>query len=319
MTATTSPRRPTPLTRLGESVQDRLHHALRSRVAGPEAESAAERIWRTPGPRWFTEDDPIWRVHADASMFPGGIAALLLQSLHPSAMAGVAGHSGFRGDPWGRLQRTSHYLATTTFGTIEHAERAVAVVRAVHGRVRGVDERGVAYAASDPHLLRWVHVAEVWSFLRAHQLYGSRPLDVAGGDRYVEQATISGELLGGRDLPRTVAQLEQALEGYRDELMLTDAARDAATFLLREPPLPVVARPGYALIASGALGMLPPWASAMLDLPAGGGLRRSVARGAGVGATRLVRWGMAATSRDEPPGEPAGGTPPATSRGEGKT
>lgn len=306
MTATTTPRRPVPVTRLGETLQDRLHHALRSRVAGPDAASAAERIWRTPGPRWFTEDDPIWRVHADASMFPGGIAALLLQSLHPSAMAGVAGHSGFRGDPWGRLQRTSHYLATTTFGTIEHAERSVKIVRAVHRRVSGVDERGVAYAASDPHLLRWVHVAEVWSFLRAHQLYGARPLDVAGADRYVEQATVSGELLGGRDLPRTVAQLERALEGYRDELAMTDAARDAAAFLLREPPLPVVARPGYALIASGALGMLPPWASAMLDLPAGSGLRRSIARGAGVGATRLVRWGMSAAERHEPSPGPAG-------------
>ena len=100
-------------------------------------------------------------------MFAGGIASLLLQSLHPLAMAGVAGHSGYKSDPWGRLQRTSHYIATTTYGTIEDAEAAIARVRAIHERVRGRDERGRAYRASDPHLLLWVHVAEIDSFLRA--------------------------------------------------------------------------------------------------------------------------------------------------------
>ena len=110
-------------------------------------------------------------------MFPGGIAALLLQSLHPSAMAGVAGHSGYKGDPWGRLQRTSHYLAVTTFGTVPDAEEAIAHVRSVHRRVRGKDELGRPYAADDPHLLRWVHVAEIWSFLKAFQAYSGETLN----------------------------------------------------------------------------------------------------------------------------------------------
>ena len=102
-------------------VQRRLGLALRARVAGDDAPARAHQIWGAEGERWFTPEDPIWRVHADASMFPGGLAALLLQSLHPLAMAGVAGHSGYKGDPWGRLQRTSHYLAVTTFGTVEDA------------------------------------------------------------------------------------------------------------------------------------------------------------------------------------------------------
>ena len=123
----------------------------------------------------------MWRVHADAAMFPGGVAALLLQSLHPLAMAGVAGHSGYRGDPWGRLQRTSHFLATTTFGTVEDAEATIARVRGIHERVRGKDPRGRAYRASDPHLLRWVHVAEAHSFLTAHQRYALEPLTAARG------------------------------------------------------------------------------------------------------------------------------------------
>ena len=105
-------------------------------------------------------------------MFVGGIRALLLQSLHPLAMAGVTDHSGFEGDPWGRLQRTSYFLAVTTFGTAADADRMVAAVRSVHERVVGTAPDGRAYAASDPHLLRWVHVAEIDSFLAAHQRYG---------------------------------------------------------------------------------------------------------------------------------------------------
>lgn len=279
--------------RTTDAVQARLSHALRSRVAGPDASAAAARIWETPGPRWFTSSDPIWRVHGDASMFVGGVSALLLQSLHPSAMAGVAGHSGFRGDPWGRLQRTSHYIATTTYGTVEHAEQSIDVVRAVHARVRGVDDLGSPYAADDPHLLRWVHVAEVWSFLRAHQLFGAVPLDAEEADTYLAQAAVPAGRLGGTDLPTSVVELDEQLEEYRAELVVTTAARDAAAFLLREPPLPVLARPGYALIARGALGILPPWAGEMLRLPATEGRSRTVAMAAGRASTRLVRWGMA--------------------------
>ena len=148
-------RRPmTVLTDLARHSQRRLGSALRAKVAGDDATERARVIWGKEGERWFTPEDPVWRVHADAAMFPGGVAALLLQSLHPLAMAGVAGHSGYKGDPWGRLQRTSHFLATTTFGTVEDAEAAIARVRGIHERVRGHDPRGRPYRASDPRLLR---------------------------------------------------------------------------------------------------------------------------------------------------------------------
>lgn len=153
-------------------------------MAGDDASERAEAIWGKPGPRWFSREDAIWRVHADASMFVGGITALLLQSLHPLAMAGVAGHSGYKSDPWGRLQRTSHYLASTTYGTIPDAEQTIARVRSIHLRIRGRDEHGRPYQASDPHLLKWVHLAEADSFLRAHQAFGSEQLSAAAADTY---------------------------------------------------------------------------------------------------------------------------------------
>ena len=273
------------------AVQRRLGLALRSRVAGDDAPERAQRIWGAEGQRWFTPEDPIWRVNADAAMFPGGLAALLLQSLHPSAMAGVAGHSGYKGDPWGRLQRTSHYLAVTTFGTIEDAEQAIAKVRSVHRRIRGVDERGTPYAATDPHLLRWVHVAEIWCFLQAFQAYAATPLSRDEADLFVDQTALAGTKLGGTDLPTTVAELERVIEGYRPELMATNAAREATRFMLRNPPVPLAVRPGYALIAAGAVALLPDWARTELRLPLPGpGL--AVASRAGILSTSLVRWGM---------------------------
>src|SRR5579859_4263003 len=112
-----------------DRVRGRIGAAIYERVAGPQGPSRAQRIHSGPGERWFAEDRPIRRVHGDSSMFIGGITALLLQSLHPLAMAAVAGHSGYRGDPWGRLQRTSYFLAVTTFGRAGDAEDAIARVR----------------------------------------------------------------------------------------------------------------------------------------------------------------------------------------------
>ena len=287
----------TVLDEVSRRAQRRLGLALRSRVAGGDAAERAKVIWGRQGRRWFTPEDPVWRVHADAAMFPGGVAALLLQSLHPTAMAGVAGHSGYRGDPWGRLQRTSHFLATTTFGTVEDAQAAIDRVRLIHERVRGKDDHGRPYRASDPDLLRWVHVAEAHSFLTAFQRFSATPLTKAEADRYVAQAAVVAGRLGATDIPTDVAGLVRALEGYRPVLEATPAARDAARFLLLDPPLPWAARPGYALLAAGGVALLPPWARRELRLPVGP-LGRQVAAGFGRMGTGVVRWAMAGVAEE---------------------
>lgn len=292
------------MTSIAANIQRRLGEALRDRVAGDDAPERARAIWGAEGERWFTPEDPIWRVQADAAMFPGGIAALLLQSLHPLAMAGVAGHSGYKGDPWGRLQRTSHYLAVTTFGTIEAAEETIAVVRAVHGHVRGEDHRGRPYAADDPHLLRWVHVAEIRSFLSAYQAYSATPLTPTEADRYVEQSNRAATLLGATDLPSTTAELDEVIASYRPELESTPAAREATRFMLLNPPVPLLGRPGYALIAAGGVALLPAWARRSLRLPVyGPGV--AVATRAGAVSAALVRWGMAGLEERRPSERPS--------------
>ncbi len=248
-------------------VRKRLGQGIFAMVAGPEGPQRRARIHGTPGPRWFAEDRPIRQVHADASMFVGGLRALLLQSLHPLAMAGVAEHSDYRSDPWGRLQRTSAFLAVTTFGTADDAQRAVDKVRGIHRRVHGIAADGRAYRADDPHLLEWVHIAEIDSFLMAYQRFGAAPLDQAGRDAYVADTARVAEALGVPDPPRDEAQLAARIKSYRKELRSTPAAREAARFLLVTPPLSLPARGPYGVLAATAVSMLPAWARLPLRLP----------------------------------------------------
>jgi len=280
------------MTDIAGDLRARLGAMLFSRVAGPDGPAHAERIHGAPGERWFGEDRPIRTVHADSAMFVGGLRALLLQSLHPLAMAGVAGHSGFRGDPWGRLQRTSHFLAVTTFGTAADAEAMVARIRGIHRRVQGTAPDGRRYAASDPHLLKWVHLAEADSFLAAYQRYGSAPLDAAGRDGYVADLARVAAALGVVDPPTTEAQLKAQLAAYRPELTGTAEARDAARFLLLQPPLPLAARAPYAVLAAAAVGSLPRWARWPLRLPYLPVAETTVVRLAGTGLIRTIRWAM---------------------------
>ncbi|MFF2364440.1 oxygenase MpaB family protein [Streptomyces sp. NPDC058122] len=277
----------------GHGVRERLGSALFTRVAGPEGPKNRARIHGTPGPRWFGPDRPIRAVHGDASMFIGGLSALLLQSLHPLAMAAVSAHSGFRGDPWGRLQRTSTFLAVTTYGTAESAQDACDRVRAVHERVRGVTPEGIRYHAADPHLLGWVHVAEVDSFLRAHQRYGARPLSGADRDAYVADTARVAAALGVLDPPTNVAELAERLAAYRGELRATPQARDAARFLLLNPPVPLVARLPYGVLAANAVSLLPAWAAAELRLPRLPLVDSVCVRPLGSAFTSAVRWAMA--------------------------
>lgn len=276
-----------------------LSQALRARVAGPDAERRAYAIWLAPGERRFAPGDPICRVQGHAGMYAGGIRALLLQSLHPLAMAGVGEHSGYRGDPWGRLQRTSEFIAMTTFGPIESAERVLDRINRVHTTVVGTARDGRPYSATDPHLLRWVHVAEIESFLVAHQRYSRTPLSPAEADLYVEQAAWAAGRLGIPDPPLTVAELERQLAAYRPELEATPGARDVARFLLAEPPLPLAARPGFWMLAAGAVEMLPGHARELLDLHLPGPLRRldpvalrAVAGPLGRLGTAAVGWAL---------------------------
>jgi uncharacterized protein (DUF2236 family) len=283
---------PQPVATRLDTLQRRLGEALFARVAGPEGPANRDRF-AAAGPRWFAADRPIRRVHGDAAMFVGGLRALLLQSLHPQAMIAVAQHSDYRNDPWGRLQRTSTFLAATTYGTADDAQRAVDRVRRVHRYITGTGPDGVPYRADDPHLLRWVHVAETDSFLRCHQRYGARPLDAAGCDGYVADAARIARALGVPDPPQTRQELAAALDAYRPELRAISQAREAARFLVWNPPLPLLARGPYALLAATAVAELPVWTRRELRLPRPNAAEAVLVPTAGRGVVGAIRWAMA--------------------------
>jgi uncharacterized protein (DUF2236 family) len=273
-------------------LRSRLGASVFERVAGPNGPQHRDQIHTLPGERWFADDRPIRQVHGDASMFVGGLRALLLQSLHPLAMAGVAGHSGYKGDPWGRLQRTSYFLAVTTFGRAEDAEATIAKIRGIHRRVRGEAPDGRHYSASDPHLLKWVHLAEVDSFLAAHQRYGRAALTAAESDGYVLDTSKVASALGVLDPPTTVAELAVQLAAYRRELVGTHEAREAARFLLLKPPLPLPVRPFYSVLAAASVGLMPVWSRWPLRLPYLPVAESTVVRAAGSGIVGGLRWAM---------------------------
>jgi len=271
-----------------------LAEQIRSRVVGDDPAAKSAAIFGAPGPRLFAPGSPIRTVHADAAMFIGGLRALLLQSLHPLAMAGVAEHSDFRADPWGRLQRTADFVAATTFGTIETAERAIAIVTRVHERVVGVAPDGRPYSANDPHLLHWVHLAEADSFLSAHQRYGRHPLSPADQDRYLSESAVIARRLGVVEPPLTVRMLRSQLAQFRPELRGTREAREAARFLLIEPPLPLTARPAYLALAAASVALLPVWTRWPLRLPFLPVSERLLVGPAGEMVTGMIRWSMSA-------------------------
>ena len=269
---------------------------VRQRLAG-DFEAQHAEIWRE-GERWFSERDVIWRVHADTSMFIGGIRALLLQALHPVALHAVVEHGGFNTDFWGRFQRTSRYVALTTYGTVPDAERVIAGVRAIHKRVTGTTPNGVPYSADDPHLLMWVHVAEVDSFLTAFQAYGEQRLSSAEADEYVRQAGSIAARLGVIEPPATVTELAAILDSYRPELTGFGHVRQASSLLLAHPPFEGFARAGYHLLAGGAVSTLPAWARTELRLPMLPIAERAVIRPLARQATSALRWALSSDLSD---------------------
>jgi uncharacterized protein (DUF2236 family) len=212
-----------------------------------------------------------WKVSTDLASPVAGLRALMVQALHPLAMAGVDQHSDWRQDPVGRLAATSGYLAAITFGERAVAERSAARVRRIHERVRGVDAvTGKPYAAGDPALLLWVHVALVDSSLAAGHAFGT-PLPAGDGDRYVAEMVTAAELLGvpRSMIPASVAGLGEYIASVRPELRCTPAASESMSYLLSPPGLDEDLTEIWQDVRDGAVAVLPQWAREMYgyDVP----------------------------------------------------
>jgi uncharacterized protein (DUF2236 family) len=247
-----------------------------------------------PGdPGLFGPDSAAWQVHGDfTSMLIGGVAALMLQMLHPLALAGVWDHSNFQSDMLGRLRRTAQFIAGTTFGARDDAERLIARVRQIHLGVTGTGRDGRRYAASDPDLLTWVHAAEVSCFLRAYLRYRNPDFSLADQDRYYAEIARVAEALGAREVPHSRAAMDEYLMTMRPQLQCDERTRKTLTLILNAPAPNALALPWTRLMMHAGVDLLPRHAQDMLGIrarsPAAGWLlHRSVWLGA-----RPIRWAV---------------------------
>ena len=208
-------------------------------------------------------------VHGDlATMIVGGMASLFLQMLHPHAMAGVAQHSRYRNDARGRLLQTANFIGHTTYGTSHRARLDIERVRAVHERVRGVADDGVAYCANDPHLLAWVHACEVSMFLASYRRYGRVPLDDAEADQYVAEMSALARDLGAQDPPTSVAHLWAQIDAFRPELRRSSDAEVAHSFVADGFVRGAAQRVAQRLFVRAAYDLMPAWARRQLGVTA---------------------------------------------------
>ncbi|WP_336700311.1 oxygenase MpaB family protein [Pantoea dispersa] len=228
-------------------------------------------ISQPPGdPGLFGPDHIIWQVHGDfPAMLCGGISALMLQMLHPAALAGVWDHSSFRQDMLGRLRRTSQFIAVTTFGNTADAHTLIERVKRIHLRVTGIDNTGKPYAASDPHLLTWVHVAETSRFLAAHLRYKNPQLSLADRDRYYAEAAQVAEALGAQQVPKSVEAVEAYLKAMRAELIYDARTHEVMQLLLNAPAPSWQAKPAMRVMLRAGCGLLPDWAQQLMQQPIG--------------------------------------------------
>jgi uncharacterized protein (DUF2236 family) len=240
----------------------------------------------------FGPESMVWKIHADfTAMMVGGISALLLQMLHPLALAGVWDHSTFRQDMLGRLRRTSLFIAGTTYGGLHDAEQLLDKVRTIHLQVVGSAPDGRPYAASDPELLTWVHVSEVSQFLAGYLRYVDPQLAVAEQDRYYREVALIAERLGAQDVPKSCRAISDYLECIRPQLLCDARTREVVRLMYAAPMPSILARPFGNLMMQAGVDLLPDWASELLgehQAP----WRRPLIRSSVQRTAALLRWAI---------------------------
>jgi uncharacterized protein (DUF2236 family) len=300
-------------------LRDLVGRGLAHSLQGPRPGTTTDDTIHDPGdPGLCGPGSASWTVLDDIAGLVGGVRALLLQTLHPLAMAGVTDHSSYESDPFGRLHRTGAWVATTSFGSLDEALAVTRLVRGQHRKVTGTAPDGRPYAAGDARLLAWVSITFTDSLLRSNQMYGAHPVDPATADRYVlEQSRIAAlldprvdlqpfrsdegartalrrwdvplPLLDEGALPHDVESLRGCLEDHSRDLARSAQADEALRFLAA-PGLPAVTMPAYRAIHLGAMATLPEELRVMLGHPRLRGIRATLARrqtGAMMTAMRL--------------------------------
>jgi len=243
----------------------RIRHWVLS--AFPRGQSGIDYDLPPGDPGLFGPDSITWRIHADfPGMLAGGLCALMLQTLHPLALAGVWDHSNFRTDLVGRLRRTTNFVAGTTYASRPEAQKLIDRVTGIHEQVRGTMPDGRAYRADDPALLTWVHVTESYGFLEGFRRYSPLELPDGAADTYYAEVRRVAEMLGARDVPGSEAEIVAFFARVQGELRLDERSREVLRVLSSiRLPVPMAGLSRDLFLGAGT-ALLPEWASRTLEL-----------------------------------------------------
>lgn len=271
-----------------------LRHRIEATVLAISRPPGSADFLQPPGdPGLFGPDSAAWQVHSDfTAMLTGGVAALMLQMLHPLPLAGVWEHSNFQSDMLGRLRRTAQFVAGTTFGSHADAQRLIERVRRIHAGVTGVAADGRPYAASDPALLTWVHAAEVSCFLRGYLRYRNPDFPAARQDQYLDEIARVAEALGAEQVPRSRAAVARYIESMRPQLVCDERTRRTLQLVLDAPAPNTLAQPWTRLMMRAGIDLLPHWAQEMLGVTPRSALRSELLRRSVILAAQPLRWAV---------------------------
>jgi len=259
-------------------------------LVGGTGDDTVERNRQDTG--FFGPESACWKVHGDfTSMMVGGVTALLVQMLHPGALAGVWDHSDFRHDMSGRLKRTAQFIAGTTYGDRLEAQRYIDRVLGIHAQVSGTLPDGTPYAANDPDLLTWVHVAEVSAFLAAYLRYVDPDFPPHEQDRYLRETAEIARRLGAERTPQSRAEVTAYFHAIRPQLRYDRRTGEVARALLSQTPPNAAAAPAMSMVFDAAKDLLPEWAASMHGFHLSGPRRAAVRLGVQA-LGRTMRWAL---------------------------
>lgn len=235
-----------------------------------------------------------WEVNGDlASVAGAGSAAVIMEVLHPSVMAGVSQQSSFRTEPLERARNTLGYVLRTTFGTTEAATAVIERVKRVHGHITGTRPDGQPYRALDPELIAWVHTCIPWAIMEAFSRW-NRPLSTEEKDRYLSEQAPIGRMGGAEWVPESVAELEDYVERMRPLMAVTEQTREFVAFLagdsdgeFRAPPRKQVEN---RLALSASMLLMPTWAQQLTGTYQPWPVQRAYLEPTARLQARLIRW-----------------------------
>jgi uncharacterized protein (DUF2236 family) len=242
-------------------------------------------------------DSVSWKINADTSSIAlAGIAAIVMELLHPSVMAGVGQQSNYREQPFRRARTTFGWVITNTFGSTKAAEQMIARVKRMHEQVNGTRDDGVPYRALDPELIAWVHTCIPWLVMTAYERYNA-PLTTEEKDRYLTEQSVVGLMSGADEVPTSVAELDAFVEHVRPKLGVSPMLHEFFDFLLHGPlgavklPKPL-ADPLQRLQVESGISLMPRWAQEMTGFDRPESVQRQVHGRSLQAYASLLRWSM---------------------------